>query len=953
MKTKTLLNMRNLKLGVICMLLTLASAFIFAQEKPISGNLDSKLPVDPNVRVGKLDNGLTYYIRKNSKPEDKVELRLVVNAGSMLEDENQQGLAHFLEHMAFNGTKNFEKNELVDYLQSVGVKFGADLNAYTSFDETVYILPIPSDDPDILDKGFMVLEDWAHNIELTDEEIDKERGVVIEEWRLGRGANQRMRDKWFPVMFKDSRYAERLPIGKKDILESFDHETLRNFYNDWYRPDLMAVIAVGDINPDEVEQKIKERFSNIKKSRKAKERKLYEVPDHEDTFISVVSDPEASFTQIQLVYKQDNEKTKTLQDYRRDVVYRLYTGMLNQRLDELKQSSEPPFFFARTSYGSMVRTKSNYSSFAVVGENGVENGLKALLIENERVKRFGFTQGELKRYKAELLNSMEQAYNESDKTESRMYASEYIRNFLSDEPIPGIAFEYDFYKKVLPTIQLDEVNSLSKEWIKPKNRVVVVTGAEKEGVEMPTEEEVSTMLKEAETTEVKPYEDEEISASFMEAKPAAGKVTATKKLETVDATELTLSNGVKVVLKPTDFKNDEVLMRAYSPGGQSLYGNEDDENASYASSIINESGVKDFSVTDMQKMLSGKTVQVRPYIGMLNEGFNGNAAPKDIETMLQLVHLYFTSPRKDESAFESFKSKNKMLYGNLMSNPQFYYSDKVSKILTQNHPRGGGFPTAEELDKITYDRSYEIYQDRFADAGDFTFFFVGNFKIEELKPLLETYLGSLPTSNRNESWKDLGIRPPKDKVDAVVNKGTDKKSMVTIVYTGKTKYNKENNYNLKSLGELLTNKLIDLLREEKGGVYGVGASGSVSQYPYENYTFRISFPCSPDNVDDLVQATFDQIDEIKKEGVSDEDLTKIKETQSRERKDNLQENKYWLNALYNYYYNNADLSGFYEYEKQIEALSSDDIQATAKKYLGDKYIKIVLMPEEDSTEGSK
>ncbi len=939
--------MKNFSKGALSLLFALITVFVFAQEKNITGSLDSKLPVDPNVIVGKLENGLTYYIRKNEKPEDKVELRLVVNVGSMLEDKNQQGLAHFLEHMAFNGTENFEKNELVSYLQSVGVKFGADLNAYTSFDETVYILPIPSDDEEILNKGLMVLEDWAHNIKLTEEEIDKERGVVIEEWRLGQGANQRMRDEWFPVMFKDSRYAERLPIGKKEILENFDYETLRKFYKDWYRPDLMAVVAVGDIDPAEMEEKIKKQFSKIKPVNEPRKREFFDVPDHEDTFISVVSDPEASFTQIQLVYKQENEKTETLKDYRRDVVYRLYTGMLNQRLDELKQSAEPPFFFGSTGYGSMVRTKSNYSSFAVVGENGVENGLKALVIENERARRHGFTQGELRRYKATMLNRMEQAYKESDKTESGRYASEYIRNFLSNEPMPGIAFEYDFYKKVLPTINLEEVNALSKQWISDSNQVVVVTGPKKEGVSMPSEEEIKNILKLSESKEIEPYLDEEVSTTFLESVPTAGKVQSTKKLKTVDATELTLSNGVKVVLKSTDFKNDEILMRAYSLGGQSLYPNEDDENASYASEIISESGVADFSVTDINKMLSGKTVSVSPFIGTLSEGFNAEAAPKDLETMLQMVHLYFTNPRKDAEAFESFKMKNKMLYGNLMSSPQFYYSDQVSRILTQNHPRGGGFPQPEDLDKIDFDRSIDIYQDRFSNADDFTFFFVGSFIIDEITPMLETYLGSLPSTSRDETWKDLGIRPPSGKVEKVVNKGADQKSQVTIVFTGATEYDKQQNYELRSLGELLTNQLIELLREEKGGVYGVGAYGSISKYPYEKFTFRISFPCSPDNADDLIAATFEQIKKIKDEGVSDEDLQKVKETQKRERQESLKENRYWLSALYGYYYNNSNLDDFYEYEDQVEALKGEDLQKTAKKFLDtNEYIQVVLMPEE-------
>ncbi|MEM9856271.1 MAG: insulinase family protein [Bacteroidota bacterium] len=936
-----------MKTVITKLLMLLIIAPVWAQEVEISGNMDSKLPIDPDVRVGTLKNGLTYYIRKNEKPEDKVELRLVVNAGSMLETEEQQGLAHFLEHMAFNGTKNFEKNELVSYLQSVGVRFGSDLNAYTSFDETVYILPIPTDDEEVLNKGLTVLEDWAHNIAMTEEEIDKERGVVLEELRLGQGANQRMRDEWFPVMFKESRYAERLPIGKKEVIENFEYETLRQFYKDWYRPDLMAVIAVGDIDPEEMEKKIKERFGKIKNPKNPKERKMYEVPDHDQTFISVVSDKEAPFTQIQLIYKQDNEETETLNDYRRDVIYRLYTGMLNQRLEELKQSAEPPFFFASANYGSMVRTKSNYSSFAVVGQDGIKNGLKAIVVENERAKRYGFTEGEFERYKNVMLNNMEKAYKESDKTESSRYAGEYIRNFLSQEPIPGVAFEYDFYQKVLPTITIEEVNEMGRKWVSKSNRVIVITGPEKEGVEMPTEDEVKKMLREATLARITAYEDKLVATSFIEEVPTAGKVTATKELKTVEAKEITLSNGVKVVLKPTDFKNDEILMTAFSFGGSSLYPQEDDKSARNASSIISESGVKDFSTTDIKKMLSGKTVSVSPYVSGLSEGLNGSTSPEDIETMLQLTHLYFAAPRKDSEAFESFKSKNRMLYQNLMSNPQFYFADQLTKVLTDNHPRAEGFPKAEDLDMINYDRAYDIYKERFTDASDFTFFFVGSFKEEELIPMLETYLGSLPGTNSNETWKDLGVRPPKGVVNEVVKKGTDQKSQVTIAFTGKKKYEKQTNYYMTSLASVLTTKLIEILREEKGGVYGVGARASVSKYPYENYSFTVSFPCGPENVDELSKAVFDEIDKIKKEGVSEEDLNKVKETQRRERKDNLEKNRYWLNSLRGYYYNGGDLEGYYDYEDQIEKLSSEDLKKTANTYLkDDNYVKVVLMPEE-------
>ncbi len=464
------------------MVLTLIT---FAQEKDIPGEirkpLSSAIPSDPSVRIGKLSNGLTYYIKKNSKPENKIEFRLVVNAGSILENEDQQGLAHFVEHMAFNGSKNFKKNELVNYLQSIGVEFGADLNAYTSFDETVYMLPIPTGDPEVLDKGMKVLEDWASGLDFSEEEIDKERGVVIEEWRLGQGASQRMRDRWFPIMFKNSQYAERLPIGKKDVIENASYETIRKFYNDWYRPNLMAVIAVGDLDPDEMEKQIKIRFGKLKNPKKGRERKEFEVPNHQETYVAIEQDKEASFTQVQLVYKQDdNAETKTLADYRRQLTYNLFNSMLNQRLNELRQSAEPPFVFASTGYGRMVRTKKTYSSFAMVGEDGIMNGLTSIVRENERVKRFGFTEGELDRAKKRVLNNMEKQMKEKDKTESRRLASQYVSSFLNESTIVSPEFSFSFAEQQFKTVTLDEINKYAPKWIKESDRVIVITGPERE-----------------------------------------------------------------------------------------------------------------------------------------------------------------------------------------------------------------------------------------------------------------------------------------------------------------------------------------------------------------------------------------------------------------------------------------------------------------------------------------
>jgi zinc protease len=567
--------------------LFLASSLpLFAQD--FSAQLTEEIPFDSKVIKGQLDNGLTYYIRPNAKPENKVELRLVINAGSILEDDDQQGLAHFVEHMCFNGTEHFEKNELVSYLQSLGIEFGGDLNAYTSFDETVYMLPVPTEDPEVVDKGLLVLRDWANGVLLTDEEIDKERGVILEELRIGQGAQQRMRDEWFPVVFKNSKYAERLPIGKKDIIESFEYDVIRRYYYEWYRPDLMAVIAIGDLEVEDMKQKIENKFGNIEMLEDYRERKEFEVPDHRETYISVVSDKEAPYTLIQLMYKDDTEETKIWNDYRRDLTEAMYNGMLRARLDELTKLANPPFMFGSTRYSGMVRTKNAYSSFAVVGPEGIENGLKTLLVENARVKQHGFTQSELDRYKEEYLTRMEKQFNERDKTESERYVREYINHFLEAEPSPGIEAEFEFVKNALPAIKLEEVNALAQDWIKDFNRVVVITAPEKEGLVLPTEEEVNEWLAEAEKTNVEAYVDAVSHRPLMENAPAVAAISVKeKKLNDLGCRRSwNLKMASQSVVKPTDFKNDEILVSAYSFGGTSLYKDEEFKSAGMGSDLV-------------------------------------------------------------------------------------------------------------------------------------------------------------------------------------------------------------------------------------------------------------------------------------------------------------------------------------------------------------------------------
>ncbi len=923
------------------------SISVFSQDFDLINNLDNKIPVDPKIKVGRLDNGMTYYIRKNAKPEKRAELRLVVKAGSVLEDEDQLGLAHFMEHMEFNGTKNFAKNEIVSYLQSIGVKFGADLNAYTSFDETVYILPIPTDDEKILKQTFQILEDWAHNATLDHGEIDKERGVVIEEWRIGRGAAQRMRDKTFPVLLKDSRYAERLPIGTLESLQNFEYESLRRFYNDWYRPDLMAVVAVGDFDPAQIEELIKAHFSGIQNPVNEREREQFHIPDHEQTLVAIASDKEATFSTVSLYIKNDLEKEETFKDYYNNLLHIFYTGMLNQRLQEIAQKPAPPFIYAGTSYGRLLGDKSSFTAMANVREGDLLKGLRSLLTEVERVKKYGFTSSELERFKKDFLSFYEQAYNERDKSESRSFANEYIRNFLHNEPIPGIEMEFAIAKKYIPEIKKEEINVLSAKFFRPDNRVIIVNSPEKEGITLLTETDILNVVEEVTKTHVSPYVDALSGSSLMEKLPEPGKVTDEKKYEKINVTELTLSNGAKVILKPTDFKNDEILMTAWSEGGSSLYSDKDYMSASNADAVVNECGVGNFSPTDLQKLLAGKTASVRPFIGTLSEGVNGSCVPKDMETMFQLLHLTFTSPNKSKDLFQSYIDKNKALYKNLLSNPNYYFYNESIRVMTQNHPRGGMMPTEEDWDKIDFDRTFEIYKERFANAGDFTFVFVGNFKVDSIKKYLEQYVASLPATGGKEHWRDLGIRPPQGIVQHDVYKGTDPKSMVAVKFHGKYKFDRKTNYHMKSLTDALNIILIEKIREEQSGVYGINASPSTYKAPYEHYLINISFPCKPENSGVLTDSVFQILHKIHKEGVTDEIFEKVKEGQIRDMEVKIKKNGYWMGALqysYKYGYDPEDIP---EYRERIDALTKDDIKSAAEKFLNfNNYVYLRLLPEE-------
>jgi zinc protease len=936
------------RLASIALAAGLAPAALGAQgSESVLARADtaSPLPVDPNVITGRLPNGLRYLVRRNSRPENRAELRLAVNAGSVLEGDDQRGLAHFVEHMAFNGTKRFEKQELVNFIERIGMRFGAHLNAYTSFDETVYMLRVPTDKPAVVDTAFQILEDWAHAVAFDSTEIEKERGVVIEEWRAGLGAEDRIREKHFPVLFRGSRYAERLPIGDRKTLETFDHASLKRFYREWYRPDLMAVIAVGDFDPKAIEAQIRRRFSSLTTPARSPERSTFAVPDHDSTYFAIATDREATQSAVTVLYKQPVREQRTLGSYRRGLVEALYNDMLNDRLNELTQKPDAPFIGAGSSQGRFIRSKEVYVLGAAVKDGEMDRGFEAVLTEAERVDRHGFTSTELERAKQDLLRGYERAYAERDKSESDGYADEYVQHFLEGDPIPGIASEYELAKRFLPGIQLAEVNRLAREWITDRSRAVLVSAPEKEGVRVASEVELRRVLDRVRGKDVVAYADSVGAGALLAAEPTPGRVVAERVDSTLGTLEWTLSNGVRVILKPTDFKADQILVSAFSPGGTSLVPDSAYWRVAFASHLVELGGVGNFDAIALEKKLAGKVASASPYISAEHEGFSGNASPKDVETLFQLIHLYLTAPRRDSSAVLAFKQNAKAALAHRSADPEAAFADTLSAVLSQHHPRIRPI-TADLIDGLDLDRSLAFYRERFADASDFTVVVVGTFRPDSLRPLIERYVGSLPNRGRRESWRDVGVRPPTSVVTREVRKGIEPKSQTQIVFTGDFEYTPENRLALRALADVLEIKLRERLREALGGTYGADVYASPTRIPRPSYGLTVSFGSAPERYAELERAVFAEIDSLKARGPSADDLAKVKEIYLRQHETDLKQNGWWIGQLAAYAQNRESPQLLLSYSARIRALTADQIREGARRWLDrGRYVRVTLLPE--------
>jgi len=905
------------------------------------------LAIDPNVRIGKLDNGLVYYIRQNKKPENRVELRLAVNAGSILENNSQLGLAHFTEHMCFNGTRSFPKNELINFLQKTGVRFGADINAYTGFDETVYMLKLPTDEPGLVEKGFQVLEEWAHEVTFDGKEIDKERGVIIEEWRLGLGAQDRMMKKFLPVILHGSLYAERIPIGKVEVLENFKHDTLKAFYRDWYRPNLMAVVVVGDIQPDSAEQQIKTHFSGLTNPVSERERIVFDLPENQDPLVAVTTDKEAMQNIILMFWKHPKKTIRNLGDFKERLTGELFTGMLNQRFSELSQQPDCPFVLVNTGYGPfLARTRDSYLITAMPKDNQSGQSLAIILSENERVRKYGFTSTEFDRQKEDMMSRYEKAAKEFDKTESENFAGEYVDNFLNQSSIPGAQKEFKYLTRILPEITLEEVNRLAQQWVTDDNLALVIMGPEKEHIQKISEADVLGIIRASKTQELTPYTDKFREEPLVTADLPGAAIREKKENPELGYTELILSNGVRVILKSTDFRNDEILFSGYSLGGNSLVDDDRFLSATFAASIIDQSGAGQFDHVELQKKLKGKNLSVSPYIDDMKEGFRGNSAPKDLETLMELVYLYFEAPRKDTTAFQAFISQMENQVKFMKSNPVMAFYDTLFKSAFPGTKRLIIFPTPEQLESVNLDTAFGIYTDRFADASDFTFLLAGNFNIDSITPLVLKYFGSLPSLLRKETWKDQAPHFASGITNTTFYKGTDPQSMVGIALSEPFVWSEENILHLVMLKEILSIKLVEVIREKMSGVYSPQIMLNFDRYPRSEFWMAILFGCSPKTTERLSKAVFGELKKIRKEGPTTVDLEKAKEILIRNRETDLEKNDFWLKKIESIYFNGEDPALILNFRERVNTVTVDDLKKTAEEFFrSDHYVRVVLKPE--------
>ncbi len=902
----------------------------FAQQMP-------PVPVDPQVRMGKLENGLTYYIRQNNYPEGQANFYIAQKVGSVLEEDNQRGLAHFLEHMCFNGTEKFPGNGVVKYLEGIGVKFGADLNAYTSIDETVYNIDnVPVSVAGAIDSCLWILHDWAGALLLEGDDIDKERGVIHEEWRQRNTAQQRMLEQLLPTLYPGgNRYGHRMPIGTMEVVDNFPYQALRDYYEKWYRPDLQGIVVVGDVNVDEVEAKIKSIFADLTMPENPAERVYYPVADNKEPIIALAKDKEQQYGIVYIFNKHEAipaEVKSSMQYLIIDYAKAMFASMMGSRMGELAMQPDAPFVegFVNDEDYFLSKTKGAVSGAIIPKEGQMKEATALLYREMLRARRHGFTESEYVRARAEYLTNLESAYNERAKVKSRSYCQQYVRHFIDNEPIPGIENEYALMNQLAPNLPVDLVNQLIQGLMSDSNLVVMAMLPEKEGMTYPTEAEVAQLLTEVAAEDITAYVDKVSDEPLIAQEPEGGKVVKTKEAK-YGYKQLTLSNGATVYLKSTDFKADQILMSVVSKGGTALYDAGEAINLSQVTDVIENNGIGSFNTTDLQKVLAGKKAGVAPYISLNMEGMNGNSTPKDFETLMQLTYLQFTAPRLDDEAFASYKSKMKAMLENQELDPQSALGDTLTKVLYNNHPRAINMKAAD-VEKIDDKRILEIYKERFANAADFVFIFTGAIDEATSLPLIEKYIGGLPSGGKKEKYVDAKLDIQKGEHKNVFEKQMATPSAtVYLVFSGKVKHNLKNNLMMSLTKQILDIIYTEEIREKEGGTYGVGTSGTITKVPKESARLLIMFQTDPDKREHLTKMAVDLLDKFAEEGPRQKDLDKVREYMLKKYAENQKENAYWASLLQGSI--TADYEGYKDYEKTLNSITPDDLKKFVKKLL--------------------
>ena len=940
------------------LLLLFVSSMAFAQTdkaaKEKKTDLTAKVPVDKKVKIGKLANGLTYYIRANKKPENRVQFRLVTNAGSILEDDDQQGLAHFCEHMAFNGTQYFKGNEMISTLQKNGIEFGRGINAWTSFDETVYYVELPADNPELLEMGYKILDGWASKLLFEQDEIEHERGVILEEWRGGLGAQDRLRKATWPIMLKGSKYADRLPIGLEEVIRTFQRPVITRFYNDWYRPDLQAVVIVGDVDVNAVEAKIHEYFDGRKAVENPRPRPNYDIPGNKEPLVAIATDKEATGASMLLFWKHAKAPQGTVGDYRASMVRNLVSSMLDERYNELAEKATAPFLYAGAGYHSFLgRSCDAFMGQCAPKENRALEATEAVLAEIFRAEQHGFTKGEFERAKESMLESYRKSAKEANKTNSNSFAQEYTNNYLEGEVIPGIMKEYSYAKEFLAeegdnAITLEECNKLIDTWVTDENFVYYLTAPKQDGYKVPTESEILAIYNRARNTKYAAWVDNYKEEPLFDKQLAAVTPKVTKENKVLDYKEYTCPNGVKFVVKKTELKDDEIIMNSYAWGGTSLYSDAEFFNASQAAGFVDDAGIAQFSSTQLSKKLKGSNVSISPNISGQTQGFSGSCVPKDLETMLQLLTLYYEAPRKDKESFDKNIDQMRNQYKFIGENPQYVFIKKYIEMARPGDPRAIVIPTEEQLNSLNLDRMYDIFRERFSNAAHQTFFFVGNIEESDIA-LIAKYLGNLPTTKaKPENWKKLKDYDYKGTPRGTAYKGTDNQGIMLMSGTTKGyKHSPKNAEIIDQLSACMEITALEIIREKMGGTYSPSINVSYSRLPEQEVDWTFYINCNPDSTQLIENAALEILKKYINEGPDAETLAKVQEQQIINRQNSKQNNGFWMGQIMgSYRFNESRDYVVNDYESIVKSVTAKEIKDAAKKFIDLKhYLTVFLKPE--------